>query len=86
MAALQRAGGLGKHRIVAPELLDNLLKDELKVRSKRNLVQSRLFSEQLKKTLNACPNRPIATQEVIEELIKLAKQMDALPSVAWTSA
>ena len=31
----------------------------------------------LKKTLNAYHNRAIATQEVIDELIKLAKQMSA---------
>jgi type I restriction enzyme R subunit len=66
-----------KHRNVAAELLEKLLKDELKARSKRNLVQSQLFSEKLKKTLNAYHNRAIATQEVIEELIKLAKEMDA---------
>ena len=47
------------------------------MRSKRNLVQSREFSEMLKKTLNAYRNRAIATHEVIEELIKLAKQMSA---------
>ena len=66
-----------KHKNVAAELLEKLLKDELKVRSKRNFVQSQLFSEKLKKTLNAYHNRAIATQEVIEELIKLAKEMDA---------
>ena len=66
-----------KHKNVAAELLEKLLKDELKVRSKRNLVQSQLFSEKLKKTLNAYHNRAIATQEVIEELIRLAKEMDA---------
>ncbi|HVR37074.1 MAG TPA: type I restriction endonuclease subunit R, partial [Methylomirabilota bacterium] len=66
-----------KHKNVAAELLEKLLKDELKVRSKRNLVQSQLFSEKLKKTLNAYHNRAIATQEVIEELIKLAKELDA---------
>ena len=66
-----------KHKNVAAELLENLLKDELKVRSKRNLVQSRLFSEKLKTTLNAYHNRAISTMEVIEELIKLAKEMDA---------
>ena len=60
-----------------PELLEKLLKDELKLRSKHNLVQSQLFSEKLKKTLNAYHNRAIATQEVIEELINLAKEMDA---------
>jgi len=66
-----------KHKNVAAELLAKLLKDEIKVRTKRNLVQSQLFSEKLKKTLNAYHNRAIATQEVIEELIALAKEMDA---------
>lgn len=66
-----------KHKNVAAELLEKLLKDELKVRSKRNLVQSQVFSEKLKKTLNAYHNRAISTMEVIEELIKLAKNLDA---------
>ncbi len=66
-----------KHKNVAAELLEKLLKDELKVRSRRNLVQSRIFSEKLKKTLNAYHNRAISTMQVIEELIKLAKDLDA---------
>jgi len=66
-----------KHKNVAAELLEKLLKDELKVRSKRNLVQSQLFSEKLKKTLNSYHNRAISTMEVIEELIRLAKELDA---------
>jgi type I restriction enzyme, R subunit len=66
-----------KHQNVAAELLEKLLKDELKVRSKRNLVQSQVFSEKLKKTLNAYHNRAISTMEVIEELIRLAKELDA---------
>jgi len=65
-----------KHKNVAAELLEKLLKDELKVRSKRNLVQSQIFSEKLKKTLNAYHNRAISTMQVIEELIKLAKELD----------
>ena len=64
-----------KHKNVAAELLEKLLKDELKVRARTNLVQSQLFSEKLKKTLNAYHNRAIATQEVIEELINLAKEI-----------
>jgi type I restriction enzyme R subunit len=66
-----------KHKNVAAELLEKLLKDELKVRSKRNLVQSQVFSDKLKKTLNAYHNRAISTMQVIEELIKLAKELDA---------
>ena len=66
-----------KYKNVAAELLEKLLKDELKVRAKGNVVQSQLLSEKLKKTLNAYHNRAIATQEVIEELIKLAKELSA---------
>jgi type I restriction enzyme R subunit len=65
-----------KHKNVATELLEKLLKDELKVRSKRNLVMSQVFSEKLQKSLNAYHNRAISTMEVIEELIKLAKELD----------
>lgn len=66
-----------KHKNVAAELLEKLLKDELRVRSKRNLVQAQVFSEKLKQTLNAYHNRAISTMQVIEELIKLAKELDA---------
>jgi type I restriction enzyme, R subunit len=66
-----------KHKNVAAELLEKLLKDELRTRTKRNLVQSQLFSEKLKETLNKYHNRAISTMQVIEELIQLAKEMDA---------
>ena len=66
-----------KHKNVAAELLEKLLKDELKVRSKKNLVQSQVFSEKLQRTLNSYHNRAISTMEVIEELIRLAKDLDA---------
>ena len=66
-----------KHRNVAAELLEKLLNDEIKVRSKRNLVQSQLFSDKLKQTLNAYHNRAITTHEVIEELIRLAQEIES---------
>jgi len=66
-----------KHKNVAAELLEKLLKDELKVRARRNVVQSQIFSEKLKKTLNAYHNRAISTMQVIEDLIELAKELDA---------
>ncbi len=66
-----------KHKNVAAELLAKLLKDEIKQRSTRNMVQSRAFSEMLRITLNSYHNRAIATQEIIEELINLARQMSA---------
>jgi type I restriction enzyme R subunit len=66
-----------KHKNVAAELLEKLLRNELKVRAKRNLVQSELFSDKLRKTLNAYHNRAISTLQVLEELIALAKDLDA---------
>ena len=85
--ALERWARLGNQVIVdsalaaweiwAAELLERLLRDELTVRSRHNLVQAQLFSEKLKQTLNGYHNRAISTMEVIEELIKLAKDLDA---------
>jgi type I restriction enzyme R subunit len=66
-----------KHKNVAAELLEKLLKDELKVRSRRNLVQAQVFSEKIKKTLNGYHNRAISTMQVIEELIQLARDLAA---------
>lgn len=60
---------------VALELLRKLLSDELKVRSRRNLVQSRAFSELLERALRSYRNRAIETAQVIDELIKLAREM-----------
>ncbi|MBK8813198.1 MAG: DUF3387 domain-containing protein [Acidobacteria bacterium] len=54
-----------------------LVSDEIHLCARHNLMMSQLFSEKLKKTLNAYHNRAIATQEVIEELIALAKEIDA---------
>ena len=71
-----------KHKNVAAELLEKLLKDELKLRARHNLVQARLFSEKLKQSLNAYHNRAISTLEIIEELITLAKQISADDSAA----
>lgn len=62
-------------RNLALELLRKLLGDEIKTRSKKNLVQSRSFAEMLEKAVRAYQNRAIETAQVIEELIQLAKNM-----------
>jgi len=62
-------------RNVAIELLRKLLNDEIKLRSKKNLVQSRSFSEMLERTIRSYQNRAIEVAEVIAELIELAKEM-----------
>ena len=66
-----------KQKNVAAELLAKLLQGQITTRAARNVVQARQFSEMLKKTLNAYHNRAIQTQEVIEELINLAREIDA---------
>ena len=63
------------HRNLAVELLQKLLKSELSVRRRRNVVQARSFSEMLERTLRRYQNRSIESAQVIEELIELAKEM-----------
>ncbi len=60
---------------LAVEALRKLLKDEIRVRLKKNVVQSRAFSEMLEETIKKYHNRAIAAAQVIEELIALARQM-----------
>lgn len=64
-------------RNLAVELLQKLLKGEIKTRAKRNVVQARSFRELLEKTLQRYRNRAIETAQVIEELIQLAKDLRA---------
>ncbi len=64
-------------RNLAVELLQKLLKGEIKTRAKRNVVQSRSFAELLEQSLRRYQNRAIETAKVIEELIQLAKDMRA---------
>jgi type I restriction enzyme R subunit len=60
---------------VAVELLRKLLNDEIRIRQKKRLVQSRSFERMLEETIHRYKNRAIESIEVIEELIKLAKEL-----------
>lgn len=62
-------------RNLAVELLQKLLKGEIRSRSKRNVVQARSFAVMLEQALRKYQNRAIETAKVIEELIQLAKEM-----------
>ncbi len=64
-----------EHRNLAVELLRKLLNDEVKERSRQNVVQGRSFSEMLEKSILRYQNRAIEAAQVIEELIALAKHM-----------
>ena len=63
-----------KHRNLAVELLERLLRGDIRSRFATNVVQSRKFSEMLQSTLIRYRNRGIETAQVIEELIAMAKQ------------
>ncbi|PFI32607.1 DEAD/DEAH box helicase [Bacillus thuringiensis] len=62
---------------LAVELLNRLLNGKVKNVQRSNLIQSRKFSEMLQNSLNKYNKRTIETSKVIEELIELAKEMDA---------
>jgi type I restriction enzyme R subunit len=62
-------------RNLAVELLQKLLKGEIRSRGRRNVVQARSFAELLEQAVRKYQNRAIETAQVIEELIQLAKDM-----------
>jgi type I restriction enzyme R subunit len=62
-------------RNLAVELLQKLLKGELKERRRKNVVQARSFAEMLEQTIRRYQNRAIEAAQVIEELIQLAREM-----------
>lgn len=71
-----------EHKNIALEVLRKLLNDEIKTRSKLNLVGSRSLMEMLDNSLTKYHNKVISAAEVIEELIKLSKHIVAQDSVA----
>ena len=64
-------------RNLAVELLQKLLKGELAMRRRKNIVQARSFAEMLEQTIHRYQNRAIEAAQVIEELIALARDMRA---------
>ena len=68
--------GMGRKNL-GFELLKRLLNDEIKTRSKMNLVQGKKFSEMLAEAVKRYQNGLIDSAKVIEELIQLAKDIRA---------
>ena len=62
-----------EHQNIAMEVLRKLLEDEIKARSKYNMVESQTLMEMLDRSINRYHNKVITAAEVIEELIKLSK-------------
>lgn len=59
---------------LAVELLEKLLKDNIKSKTSNNVVQEKKYSDRLQETLRKYNNRAIETAQVIEELIQMAKE------------
>lgn len=66
-----------KERNLAVELLERLLRDDIRSRFKTNVVQHAKFSELLQQSLQRYRNRAIETAQVIEELIEMARKFHA---------
>jgi len=64
-----------KHKNIALEVLKKILNDEIKARSKKNLVQSKTLMEMLEDSIKRYQNKVITAAEVIEELIELSKEI-----------
>jgi type I restriction enzyme R subunit len=57
------------------ETLKKLLNDEIKVRSKMNLVQGKTLMEMLENSIKKYQNKILTAAEVIQELINLANEI-----------
>ncbi len=62
------------HKNLAVDLLQRLIKDEVKTKFRTNVVKQRKFSDLLEQSLSKYANRAIEAAQVIEELIAMAKQ------------
>jgi len=63
------------YKNLAVELLEKLLKDTIKAKTKHNVVKEKKYSDRLLATLTMYHNRGIETAKVIEELIAMAKDI-----------
>lgn len=61
-------------RNLAVELLEKLLRDEIKARTRTNVVQQKKYADRLLESLRKYHNRAIETAQVIEELIRMAQE------------
>ena len=66
-----------KEKNLAVELLKKLISEQVSVYRRTNIVKSEKFSEIMQRSLNAYLNGMLTNEEVIEEMLKLAKQIAA---------
>lgn len=64
-----------KEKNLAVELLKKLIADQVSVYRRTNVVQSKKFSEMLQQAMNRYLNGMLTNEQVIEELLNMAKQI-----------
>ncbi|MBI5141842.1 MAG: type I restriction endonuclease subunit R [Nitrospirae bacterium] len=64
-----------EHKNVALEVLKKLLKDEIKARAKKNLVQSKTLMEMLQNAIQRYHAKILTAVEVMDELINISKEI-----------
>jgi type I restriction enzyme, R subunit len=64
-----------EHKNIALEVLKKLLNEEIRVREKTNLIQSRSLMEMLQNSIKRYQNKIITAAELMDELIKLSKEI-----------
>ncbi|RAL21424.1 DEAD/DEAH box helicase [Thermoflavimicrobium daqui] len=72
---LEEVKGL-KQKNLAVELLQRLLKDRIRIISRRNLIQSKKFSEMLEEAIEKYYNRLIDSTAMVLMLIEMAKEVN----------
>ncbi len=64
-----------KHKNLALEVLKKLLNDEIKLRTKHNVVQGKTLMQMLEASIKRYQNNLITAAEIIKEMIDLAKEI-----------
>jgi len=67
-----------EHKNIALEVLKKLLNDEIKTRTKKNLIQSKSLMEMLENSIKKYHIKILTAAEVIEELIELSKEIQKM--------
>lgn len=64
-----------EHKNIALEVLKKLLNEEIKIREKTNLVQSRTLMEMLQSAIKKYQNKILTAAELMDELIRVSKEI-----------
>ena len=67
-----------KHKNIAIEVLKKLINEEIKTRTKKNLIQSKTLMEMLENSIKKYHNKIITSAEFIEELIEMGKEIQRM--------